>query len=160
LVPARTEAIPFTEAVRRRDYRIEAHFWGPLGRASLLASLISIPVMGAAAWGEPLALAGYVAWLALLWLGFACMERSPEWFTAFRAALSGGALLGGVAWVEGQPWGTVPADLGDLRTLQVLGVALGFLGLVWIGLRLGPRGSERASALLEPPWPAWDRVVL
>jgi hypothetical protein len=159
-VPARTEAIPVAEAVRRRDTRIEALFHGPLGRAGLLTSLITIPILWAGAWDSPLALAGYVTWLAVLWLAFACMESSPGWFTAFQAALSAAALLTAAAWVKAQPWGTMPVDLGDLRTLQALGTGLGLLGLGWVGLRLALRGWEQARTLLEPPWPAWDRLVL
>jgi hypothetical protein len=159
-VPARTEAVPFAETVRRFDYRIEALFHGPLGQAGLLASLISIPILWAGSWNPPLALAGYATWLAVLWLAFACMASSPGWFTAFQAALSAATLLVAAAWVQTQPWSTVPADLGDLRTLQALGIGLGLLGLVWIGLRLALRGWEQADTLLEPPWPAWDRLVL
>src|SRR5262249_27745870 len=155
----RLPACPTVEAVRRRD-RINVLFRGPLGRVALLTSLISIPVMVATAWGKPLALAGYVTWLAVLWLAFACMESSPGWFTAFQAALSAAALLTAAAWVESRPWGTVPAELGDPRTLQALGVGLGLLGLVWVRLRLVLRGHEPTRMLLEPPWPAWDRLVL
>src|SRR5262249_47154908 len=155
----RLPACPTVEAVRRRD-RINVLFRGPLGRVALLTSLISIPVMVATAWGKPLALAGYVTWLAVLWLAFACMESSPGWFTAFQGALSAAALLTAAGWVESRPWGTVPAELGDPRTLQALGVGLGLLGLVWVRLRLVLRGHEPTRMLLEPPWPAWDRLVL
>src|SRR5262249_61261506 len=123
----RLPACPTAEAVRRRDDRINVLFRGPLGRVALLTSLISIPVMVATAWGKPLVLAGYVTWLAVLWLAFAGMESSPGWFTAFQAALSAAALLTAAAWVESRPWGTVPAALGEPRPLPALGLRLWLL---------------------------------
>lgn len=140
--------------------RVYALFAVPLGRAALVGSLLALPVMLATAWGEMAALAGYTCWVALLWLAFACAERSPGWLSAFQAALSAAVLLASAAWVEQQPWGSVPVDLADLGTLYALGIGLGLLGLVWVLLRLGLRTVEAAQSLLVPPWPAWDRLVL
>jgi hypothetical protein len=155
-----TVGLPFNEAVSRTDYRLRAVLGNPLGRVALCGTLLALVLMVLRVWGDPLALAGYLAWVAALWLLLAVTERSPGWFSAFQAALTGSVLLATTAWVEAQSWGMAPVNLADPRTWQAFGISLAALGLVWLVLRPGLRNLDEAHRLLEPPWPAWDRVVL
>ncbi len=148
------------EVVRRRDYRTEALFTVPLRDVALFASVVAVPVMLAGAAGESLPLAGYAAWVGLVWLVLAWAERSAGLLTACQVVFSAAVALATAAWVEAQPWGQVPADFSDPRTLQAVGAGLGLLCLLCVGLRVALRRHERARELLEPPWPAWDRIVL
>src|SRR5205807_6573834 len=51
-------------------------------------------------------------------------------------------------------------EILDLRSLHVYGLGLAALGSLWVLVRVAVRERARAQELLEPPWPAVDRVVL
>jgi hypothetical protein len=134
----------------------------PLFHSALCSSLVAFPLLFVLAWGEPRPLAAYLGWLSALWLLLAWRTRSAVLFAAFQAALSGTVLLAATAWLEGQAWviDQYPAALGDPRSLQTYGIALGILGFVWLAARFGLRSNAVAQELLNPPWPAVDWVVL
>ena len=56
------------------------------------------PVAHAAEW------AGCAAWLGLVWLALALVWRERGAFSVFQVALTGAAVLLGVAWVNAQDW--------------------------------------------------------
>jgi hypothetical protein len=141
-----------------------AVFAEPLAQSALVSSIVAMPLLTLPAFvGEihMLALALDMTWLAAVWLVIACTERWPGLFTAFQAALSVAVLYAVTAWLQGQ--GVVqryPADLFTPRSLQAYGVGLAGLGLLWVLARIAARSHAGAAVLLEPEWPALDRVVL
>ena len=115
-------------------------------------------------------LAGHTLWLALVWLVLAWRQNSPSLFAAFQAALSGAVVCVVGAWLRSQSWFQGELSWFDPWSLQAVGIALSVLGLAWIALRLGVQrglvlndpdgsGAARLGRLLNPGWPAFDRVV-
>ena len=115
-------------------------------------------------------LAGHTLWLALVWLVLAWRQNSPSLFAAFQAALSGAVVCVVGAWLRSQSWFQGELSWIDPWSLQAVGIALSVLGLAWIALRLGVQrglvlndpdgsGAARLGRLLNPGWPAFDRVV-
>jgi hypothetical protein len=136
-------------------------FAEPLRQSALATSLLSVPLLLAPLGGTSLQLAGYAAWLALLWLAEAWRQRSPAWFTACQAALSVAAVYGVSAWLDQQTWfGDVRFVLADPRCLQAYGVGLGLLALFGTLARTLLHSHPTAQALWQAPWPPLDRVVL
>jgi hypothetical protein len=80
-------------------------------------------------------------------------------FSAFQAVLA----MAGFSvthWLNAQPWVAEQAGgLADPRSLQTYGIALGALSLLWVSVRITVRGNVLAHELLNPRWPAVDRVV-
>jgi hypothetical protein len=123
------------------------------GAAGLLPFALELGTMGAAAL--------YGGWLAALWLVVAWSRRQPQLFSLGQAALASAVVLGVTWWLEGRDWvAGHPDGLGDPRSLQAYGIALAAFSLAWMAVRAGLRRDEAAAALLEPPWPAADRVLL
>jgi hypothetical protein len=137
-------------------------FVAPLLRAALVSSLLAVlPLLFAVEreWMTSLALC--LGWLAVLWLVISWVERWPVLFAGFQTALGASVVCGVTAWLQWREWvQDYPAGLGDPRSLQAYGIALGVLGVLWVAARLGLRSNERAQVLVEPPWPAVDRVGL
>jgi hypothetical protein len=98
----------------------------------------------------------YALWSAGLWLESAWRRQSSGWFTLFQVGLSAAGLLAARAVVDATGlFGPLHGEL-DARLLQVHGVVLGALGLVWVALR-----QVRAVEPLFPTsWPGLDRLVL
>jgi hypothetical protein len=132
---------------------------GPLRQSALIASTAAVPLLLSRDSATAVQ-AGYAAWLAGLWLAAAWVWRSPAWFTAFQAALTGAVLLGATAWLEVRDWVRAsPLSLADPRALQSYGLALAVLGLTWVAARAASSAHATASGL----WPRWfslDRIVL
>ena len=106
-------------------------------------------------------LAGYTAWLAAIWLAIAVLLESRILFAAFQAAATGSVLFGVTSWLHTRPWvQRWPNDLLDPRSLQMYGVGLAGLGLVWLVGRFLTRRNQRAQHLLNPGVSAFDWVVL
>lgn len=132
----------------------------PLGRSALI---FSMPALFVALFGSETALAGCwgMSWLAGLWLVMAVENRQRVLFTAFQFVLLVAVLFGVTAWLETQGWtaGISPGSW-DPRIWQAYGIGLALLSLLWLTARLGLQSNERAQELLNPGWPAVDRVVL
>jgi hypothetical protein len=137
-------------------------FGVPLQWCALSASLFAlIPLLFAVERDWMVPLAGYGAWLALIWLVLAWWQRWPGLFAAFQAMLGVSVCFAVTAWLQRQEWFTnYPNDLGDPRSLQAYGVGLGLLSILWAVARLLLRRDATAQLLLEPSWPAVDRAVL
>jgi hypothetical protein len=106
-------------------------------------------------------LAEFTAWMALLWLVIAVMTERATLFWAFQASSSAAVLFATTAWLRIQPWVQfLPIDLLNPRSLQVYGIALGSLGLVWQTGRAFFQKDERAQKLLNPAFPAFDWIAL
>lgn len=130
---------------------VEADVVIPLGRSALLSSFLAVPLLlgpDRASFG---ALAGHALWLAALWLVMAWRERWPILFAGFQAALAAAVVLAGAVWRG------VPASLEDL---QVQGIGLAALSLVWVVVRRVLRAYPVARHLLDPGWPQPDRILL
>lgn len=129
--------------------------------SALASSVLAIPLVlpvwpGSMAW-----LSASTAWLAGLWLAFAWLRRSPALFTAFEVALSLATLYATTAWLEGRSWvAGGRGGLWDIRSLHAYGIALGAVGLVAVAARAGFRSHPVVRGLLDPPWPAVDRILL
>jgi hypothetical protein len=141
---------------------IQRIFAAPLYQSAFVSSLVALPLLLVAAWGEMEPLAAYMGWLSAIWLVIAWTARWPVLFAAFQAALTATVLLSVTAWLEGQSWvsGHYPEGLSDPWSLQAYGVGLGALALLWLTARLILRSNAVAQRLLEPAWPAVDWVVL
>jgi hypothetical protein len=112
-------------------------------------------------WGALGAAALYAGWLAALWLLVSGERRLPELFSLGQVVVAIAVLLGVSSWLEGREWVARSIDgLADPRSLHAYGIALAGVSLVWMAARHGLRRNEAAQALLEPPWPAVDRVLL
>lgn len=142
--------------------RLHAVLSRPLHQTALVASVLAVPLLLVPERGHMLAFAGYVAWLAAFWLAVAWAERWPIVFSAFQAAIFLAMGFAATAWLEGRGWvsGTYPDGLWDPRSLQAYGIGLGALSLVWVGLRTGLPRTSVIGDMLEPKWPAVDRLVL
>jgi hypothetical protein len=145
-------------AVRQAD----GVFATPMRYIALVSSLLAVlPLLCAVErdWMGSLALC--FGWLATLWLVISWVKCWPVLFAGFQSALGVAVICGVTTWLTGRNWvQDYPADLTDPRSLQAYGIALGVLGILWVVARLALRSNERAQTLLEPPWPAVDRVGL
>jgi len=141
---------------------LHAVLTGPLHQTALVASAAAVPLLLMPERGQMVAFAGYVVWLAAFWLAVALVERWPVVFAAFQAALAVAVGYGVTAWLEGQAWVSAdyPAALCDPRSLQAYGIGLAVLALGWIGLRIALQPLPAMRDMLEPGWPAVDRVLL
>jgi len=137
-------------------------FSEPLRHSAIISSLIAVPFSLALAWQEMAMLTVYWAWLSAIWFGIALTNRRPGSFALFQGVLTLTVIFGVTAWLELQPWlaGRQLAQYLDPRSLQAYGIGLAGLSLLWIVIRLALRSRALAQALLEPPWPGVDRVVL
>ena len=113
----------------------------------MIAASASIPHSGL--------LALHACWLAAILLILSVVYRRPKIFAGFQAALAGAVLFAVTAhWRH---------PLLDPWTLQAYGIALGLLSLCWAAARRwikrAPDRFQLAEGLLNPPWPAADRVI-
>lgn len=135
---------------------------GPLDRATLLATFLALPLLALPGREQMLSFMAHAGWLAAIWLVFA-LERRWVWlFAGFQAALAVMVFFGTTAWLVGQTWvaSAYPVGLLDPRSLQAYGIGLTGLSLVWAILRPLLRRRQWIQDLLEPGWPAFDRVLL
>jgi hypothetical protein len=136
--------------------------FAPLGRCALIVSTLALfALFWAASRDWTAAMAGHALWLACIWLALAWMARSHGLFTVFQVLLLIAVVFGATAWLDSQGWIEMwPDDLASFRSLQTYGIWLALLGLLWAATRLVVRSNELARQLLEPPWPALDRLTL
>ena len=130
-----------------------------LAQSALASSIAAAVVL---ALSVPHASSGDIAirllWLSVVWLAFAWIKASPVAFSASQAALTGSVVFLVTSVLERQGWYVASTHRWiDPRTLQAQAMALGGLGLFWIGIRLAAR--SRSVAWIDPPWPAFDRFV-
>ncbi len=135
-------------------------FTQPLAQSGLISSVLALLAAASMPGRDMLYLASCLAVLSAIWLVEAWSRGWPSLFSAGQAVLSTAAVLAATAWLERHPWnGATQLDLADARSLQVFAFALGLVTLAWQGVRLAFRGDAAARRVLEPPWPAVDRVV-
>jgi hypothetical protein len=148
---------------------LQKTFGVPLQHSALLSTLLTLPLFAVLTLlsgvmnDSPMpGLALDAAWLGGLWLVMALSERRPGLYAAFQAALTLSLFYATTAWLEGRPWihDLFPDLLSDVRCLQVYGIALAVLSLVWAAARLRFRSREWIRQLLEHDWPIVDRVLL
>ena len=160
-----TATLALAAATRRgapADGRLRRLLAEPLGQSGLVATAWAAGLLPFAldlGGMGPAAL--YAGWLAGLWLVVSWTERRPRLFSLGQAAAAVAVLLGVTWWLAGRDWvAGHPAGLGDPRSLQAYGIALAVFFLGWMAVRAGLRRDETARPLLEPAWPAVDRVLL
>ncbi|HYW78585.1 MAG TPA: hypothetical protein VE890_03375, partial [Thermoguttaceae bacterium] len=152
-------------ASARRSYRnvgneIRGIFGKPVGDTGLLSSALVLLVLPRISWASTLSLAGCLLWLAALWLIVSWQHRDARLFAAHQAMLALAALVATTAWLENRPDGFVfPGGLLNAGNLQLYGIALALLSLLWASVRIVARRSKVATGLLDPEWPAVDWVV-
>ncbi|MFH1924336.1 MAG: hypothetical protein ABIP48_31175, partial [Planctomycetota bacterium] len=135
-------------------------FIKPLGETALLSSALAVPMLALVSWQETLSLSACLFWLAGVWLVIAWTHRWPAMLAAAQAVLALAVGVATTAWLQRHPWDiSARVDLVDPRSLQVYGIGLGLLTLSWIAVRIGLRRNRVAEALLNPGWPAMDRIV-
>ncbi|MEE8450865.1 MAG: hypothetical protein V3R99_03090 [Thermoguttaceae bacterium] len=135
-------------------------FAKPLGDTALLSSVLVLPVLPLISWASTLSLAGCLFWLAALWLIVSWQHRDARLFAAHQAMLALAALVATTAWLESRTVGFLfPNDLLDAGNLQVYGISLALLSLMWATVRIASRGNTVAVRLLDPEWPAVDWIV-
>ncbi len=135
-------------------------FVEPLVNTSMVTSTLVIPVLLAMPRPETIWLATYLFWLAAIWLIAAATNRSPGWLSAAQLVLGLAVVATTTAWLEAHPWVLGAAvDLTDPRSWQVHGIGLAVLTIAWSLARIALRRSEEARRLLNPDWPAVDRLV-
>ena len=137
-------------------------FVRPLGETALLSSALVVPVLPFVDWTRLWTVSICLFWLSGIWLAVAWQRREPRLFAAHQVVVCLAALVGTAAWLEHRPWvaalsdGPLAEDLLHVASLQVFGIALGLLCLVWLAARMLLRNVKPAAALLEPPWPTVD----
>lgn len=148
------------------DDQSDRVFVAPLVQAGLLSSVLALVQTFVADWPTGWASSECLFWSAGLWLWLALWRRSQAVFGVFEAVLCAAVVYGTRAWLASQSWA-----MQDIRTLQIYGIALAGLTLVWTLLRLAsstPVSSnehpesvaQRFAFLLWPSWPAVDQVLL
>jgi len=120
-----------------------------------------------------------LAWLAGVWLILAALAESPALFTASQVGIVLAILCGVTAAVETRPWyASARRPWLDPWFLEAQGIGLAIYCLVLNAVRWGigrelardedanvidiprpPRWLATAARLLDPPWPAANRVV-
>ncbi len=100
--------------------------------------------------------------IAGIWLAAAWQRRNPVLFAVFQSILGVSVLLGVGSWLTYQPWFTEDIEnlLADVRSWQAVGVGLSALALLWVAARFALKSSHALTDLLEPAWPALDRLLL
>jgi hypothetical protein len=135
----------------------------PLERAALAAAVAAaVGLVPAARWAWLAGAAGAALGVGCVWLALAWRWRSAGLFAAFQVALAVAVVFGCVRAVQIQAWFTaeITVLLREVRAWQACGAGLSALALAWALVRFGLRKNERAWALLEPGWPAADRLLL
>lgn len=135
-------------------------FIEPLANASIVTSIAAIPALVLMPRPETIWVAAYLFWLAGIWLIAAWSNRSPRWLSAAQVVLTLAVVAMTTAWLEQHAWTSGTAvDLSDPRTWHVHGIGLAALTLLWSLIRIALRRSRGARRLLNPDWPAVDRLV-
>jgi hypothetical protein len=135
----------------------------PLEYGALTASVAAaLAMMPALRWGWLFSAAIAAVGIGGVWLILAWRQRQPVLFAAFQGALAVAALFGCVCVLQMQSWFThdLAGLLNEVRSWQLYGLGLSALALASTTARFGLRKIERALALLEPGWPAADRLLL
>ena len=125
----------------------------PLANSALLSSILAVPALIFGRSAGSLWLACCFPWLSAVWLMLARRKRSVELFAAHQAALAFAVLAAATVWMKQARWIT-PAKLAtdspnlleriasyshvflEPRNLQVYGISLGLLSLVWVVVRI------------------------
>jgi len=141
--------------------RLDAIFSQPLAESALAASVISFPAIAVFSSYSATQLAVLFGWLAALWLAGSMARRMPDLFTAFQIALTASVVAGTQAWIEVQPWYAASGGfaLSSPKAAQAFGLSLGVLALAWSLVRLGMTKADIAQDLMNPRWPAFDRIL-
>jgi hypothetical protein len=151
--------------LRRGSTHLRVLFAEPFLQAALLSSCLALPLLVPVRLSAlPVASAG-LFWLAVLWLALATLNGWPGLVSAAQAVLCLAVLFGTTAWLQAQDWFLdhprgYPGSLLDPRSLQAYGFGLAGLSMAWLTVRIALRSNTRVRPLLEPDWPAVDRVVL
>ena len=113
----------------------------PLAHSVLLSSALVVPALWLAAPGGLVALATCLFWLAAIWLVLAWRAGDARLLAAHQAALTAATLVTATAWMQHEGWiaGFRLAILADPRHLQVYGVSLAVLSLLWVAVRIAAR---------------------
>jgi hypothetical protein len=155
-------------ARRRDDDESPAGEWErafemPLSWTALAISLACpLTLCAALGWDWLWQGAALLAGLGAVFLGLAWQRRDAVLVALFQAALAAAVVLGATWMLLDTPWfaPNVARLLGDIRSWQIYGTALGALSLCWVLARFALRRSSRAWELVEPAWPALDRILL
>ena len=136
----------------------------PATFAALGCSIAVAPFVLVGGWMSVAQMATRVFWLALIWLALSLLKGWRVLFTAFQAALTVAVVCGVLAVFDAH---ALPSALvwQHLLRWQAIGIALVWLSIAWILLRLMVRRNDEAEKpsnlvrLLFPPWPTVDRIV-
>ncbi len=136
----------------------------PATFAALCCSIVVAPFVLVGGWMSLSQMTGRVFWLAAIWLTLSLVNGWRILFTAFQAALTVAVVCGVLAIFDAQ---ALPSALvwQHLLRWQAIGIALVWLSIAWILLRLMVRrnddveGPSQLARLLFPPWPTVDRIV-
>ena len=132
----------------------------PLGRSAVLSSIIVLPIMTFNSWSHTPTLAACLFWLAAIWAVVAWTSRSAGLFAACQAVVTLGTIVAVTAWLERCQWNAGGLiRWGDPRCLEAYAVGLAIISLAWVVARIVFRQNTAARELLDPVFPAVDRVV-
>ncbi|MEA1952094.1 MAG: hypothetical protein U9N87_11960, partial [Planctomycetota bacterium] len=125
--------------------------WGVFSKSLVLGAFCSsILAAPALVWPPPwptLAAAGYVFWIAAVWLLLGSLVGRASLVSGAQAALSLAAVLASTAWIESRG-----LMLDNPISLQAYLLPLAALGLAWAGVRIALRKIPAADRLLNPSW--------
>jgi hypothetical protein len=132
----------------------------PLTDSALVSSLLVVPAAMFGPWTGAVSLACCLFWLAAIWLVLAWRRREAVLFAAHQTALTAAVFAGTTAWL--QHVGRITdfsQDCVEPGNLQVYGIALGLLSLVWIAARIGTGKLSSELRELIDRWPSVDWIV-
>lgn len=153
--------------LRTRSEDIQGIFVQPAATAALISSIAVAPFVLFGGWMTMEQMTIRLFWLATIWFALAVVKRWPILFTAFQALLALSVFCGVAAVFDAR---ALPSHLSwsDPLRLQAQGIALVLLSLMWVALRLKVRRAAQLpesragnfEALLFPPWPKVDHIVV
>jgi len=149
---------------RNSGGKIRRNVTAPATFAALGCSIAVAPFVMFGGWMSVTQMTGRVFWLAAIWLALSLLNGWRILFTAFQAALTVAVVCGVLAIFDAQ---ALPSALvwQHLLRWQAIGIALVWLSIAWIALRLMVRRNDdtekpsNLARLLFPPWPTVDRIV-
>ncbi len=132
----------------------------PISQSAGLSSAMALPLLLLNSWQHMLTLSLCLFWLSAIWLVVAAVNRLPALLTGAQAVMGLASVAAANAWLQQCSWNVQGrVDFHDLRTWQACGLALAILTLLWAVARVGLRRVKAADPLLNPEWPALDRVL-
>ena len=122
-------------------------FSRPLLLGAFCSSILAVPALVIMPPQTILAAAGFVSWIAGVWMLIGVLVQRATIVAAAQAALSLAVILASTAWIEQQN-----LTFNNPLYWQAYLFPLAALGLAWAGIRIALRQVPAADRMLNPGW--------